>query len=152
MSRGFYTLHDSGHVRHFEVTSACVSRALRFPTLGGPLVVEAVRGRDPLHQKSHLPRDVEPLGCGRAAGEVHGVVTRRAVREERGDVGDGSHQQRADLGVLVVGQRDDHVVLVPHVEGVVRERVRWRRVAVGRARRGFVLIHFFVINRTQHTI
>lgn len=36
MSRGFYTLHDSGHVRHFEVTSACVSRALKFPTLGGP--------------------------------------------------------------------------------------------------------------------
>lgn len=103
-------------------------------------------------KKSHLPRDVEPLGCGRAGGEVHRVVARWAVREERGDVGDGSHQQRADLGVLVVGQRDDHVVLVPHVESVVRKRVRRRKVAVGRALRGFVLIHFFIINRTQHTI
>lgn len=58
MSRGFYTLHDSGHVRHFEVTSACVSRALKFPTLGGPLVVEAVRGRDTL-----APKITPPSGC-----------------------------------------------------------------------------------------
>lgn len=129
-----------------------LARAEVSDTRGAPWSSRLFAVAIPLHQKSHLPRDVEPLGCGRAAGEVHGVVTRRAVREERGDVGDGSHQQRADLGVLVVGQRDDHVVLVPHVEGVVRERVRWRRVAVGRARRGFVLIHFFVINRTQHTI
>ena len=146
MRRGFYTPHDSGHIGRFEVTSACVLCVLR------PLVVEAVRGRGSPVPKSDLPRDVEPSGCRRADGEVHRVVTRWAVREERGDVGDGSHQQRADLGVLVVGQRDDHVVLVPHMEGVVRKRVRWRRMAEGRALLGFVLVQFFVINRTQHTI
>lgn len=82
-----------------------------------------------LLSKSQFPRDVDLPAQFRAAGEAHRVVTCRAVRvwEERGHV---RNQQRASLEVFFKGQRDDHVVLVPHVEGIVGKLMRLKRRVV----------------------
>lgn len=70
------------------------------------------------------------------------------------DVGDGGQQQRAGLGAVVVrrGQRDDYVVLVPHVEGVVGEGMDGRRVAGDHALRVVLRLLVFVASRTQHAL
>lgn len=84
--------------------------------------------------QSELPQDAGVPGpWPRAARENQRAVTGGAVREreERRDVGDGGQQQRAGLGAFTVGQRDDDVVLVPHVEGVVGKWMHWGGVAGG---------------------
>lgn len=65
--------------------------------------------------------------------------------KEGGDVGDGSQQQRAALGAFVRRQRDDHVVLVPHVEGIVGEWM-WGRMA-GSPQLGVVVLVFVLVTR-----
>lgn len=93
------------------------------------------------------------LAPGAAAGVGRGVVTGGAVghREEGGDVGDGGQQQRAGQGALLLGQRDHHLVLVPHVEGIVGKRVHGRMVAQGHMLQ-VVLVVVFVVGRAQQAI
>lgn len=102
--------------------------------------------------RSARPCVIRVLELPRAAGEA--LRARWAVRvwEERGDVRDGGQQQRAGQGALILRQRDDHVVLVPHVEGVVGERVG-RRVTENQAVLGvgFCAL-FFIASWTQQTV
>lgn len=139
-----YRPHQT-HQSHICVCLVCAG----VPTLGC-LVIKAVHGRG---AKSDLPRDADLSGWPWADGERQRAVACRAVwvREERGHVGDGGQQHRAGLGAFVVGQRDDHVVLVPHMEGVVGKWVHWRRMAGGRVLRVVVLFLLFIAGRTQHT-
>lgn len=74
------------------------------------------------------------------------------VWEEGGDVGDGGQQQRAGLRALVWRQRDDHVVLVPHVEGVVGEGVHRGGVAEAHQLRVVVHVLLLVACRTQQAL
>lgn len=100
---------------------------------------------------SDLPgEDHVPVGP-RAAGVGRGVTGGAVGREEGGDVGDGGQHQRAGQRALLLGQRDHHVVLVPHVEGIVGKRVRGRMVARGHMLQGFLVL-FFVGGRAQQAI
>jgi len=91
-----------------------------------PCVCDADSDSKATHRKSELPRDADLLGWPGASWEGLRTVFCWGVQvwEERGDVGDGGQQKRASLGAFVLGQRDDYVVLVPHVEGVVADRMR----------------------------
>lgn len=132
----------------FHVCPHFITRAVC--GLGG-LVSVCVGGRGA--SQSELPVAADVSDRSRAV-EHQGARWAVRVREEGGDVGDGGHQHGADLGALVVaGQRDDHVVLVPHVEGVVGERVHQRRVAGGRAlRRAAVFLLLFIPGRAEHAL
>lgn len=102
--------------------------------------------------ESELPRDADLLGLCRTAGETLRTGGAVHVWKERRDVGDGSQKQRAVLGAFILRQREDHVVLVPHVESVVGKRVG-RRVTKGHAKLGVgVCALFFISSWTQHTI
>lgn len=103
--------------------------------------------------KSELPQDSDgvPGAWSRAAGESQRAVTGGAVRvwEERRDVGNGSKQQRAGLRAFIAGQREDNVVLLPHVEGIVGKWMHWGRMAGGHVVGVVVFLHVFIIRWTQ---
>lgn len=89
-----------------------------------------------------------------AAGENQRAVAGGTVRvwEERRDVGNGRQQQRAGLRAFIVGQRDDNVVLVPHMKGIMGKRMHWGRMAGGQVVRVVVFVQVFITSRTQNTI
>lgn len=95
--------------------------------------------------KSEIPRDPRASLEGRRV-----TCWAVGVRKEGGDVGNAAQQQRAVLGTLFSGERDDHVVLVPHMEGVVGKWVWWRVVG-GRSLLVAFLFQVFIPSWTQQT-
>lgn len=94
----------------------------------------------------------------RAGGEIWRMtmkrMTCRAVWEwkERWDIRDGSQQRWAVLGASVMGQGDNHIILVPHVESIMGKWMYWRKMAGRNVLQVGVLVLIFVSSWTQHTI
>lgn len=82
-----------------------------------------------------------------------GVVTWTVRNWEKGrDVRDGGQQQRAGLWAFLMGQRDDDVVLIPHMESVVSKRMHERKMAGSHVLQVVVLFVFFIRGWTQDTV
>lgn len=96
------------------------------------------------------------LGGPRTFTFLGRLAERRAVGhsmwgEEGWDVGDGSQQRGAGHWVLLWRQRDDDVVLIPHVESVgLRVVEHWGHEC--RAEAGHVLLFLVILSGAQHTI
>lgn len=82
------------------------------------------------------------------------VVTCRTVRnwEEGRDVRDGSQHQWTGLWAFLMGQVDNHIVLIPHMESVMSKRMHKRKMARSHVLQVVVLFLFFIRGWTQDTI
>lgn len=89
-------------------------------------------------------------------GQGQGAVIVGAVGvggEEGGDVGHGGQQQGAGRVAVLGGQGDDHVLCVPHVEGVAVRQLQHRLgVARGYMLHLTVLLLLLLAGGTQHAL